>query len=115
MAKVKNPDGSHLTLFACDDHYRDITSEMRRVKTKYSLFPINGPHVVPPPNCCLPESGPPPDTQAEDEIEQKIASLPVPLRILFEGACFVVMLVVGPFMLLYYGGKWILGWRPGRK
>jgi hypothetical protein len=97
--RLRNPDGSPLTLFACDDHYGDLTTDLRAAGTRYSIFPIGGPHVV-----SLPT--------AEEEIEDKLKNSSLLSRIALNSAVAVAAIVVAPFLLAYYGGRWLLGWRP---
>ena len=102
----KNHDGSPLTLYACDGHEGTLTSQMRDAGTKYTLFPVGGPHMVLPCDCIEPTP--------EEVFEISMRSYHPILRFAINGVCVVVALVVGPFILLYYGGKWALGWRPKR-
>lgn len=102
--KRKNPDGSPLTLYACDGHEGTLTAQMRAAGTKYTLFPVGGPHMVPPCDCIEPTS--------EEVFERSMQGFHPVLRFAINVVCIVVGLVVGPCLLLYYGGRWILGWRP---
>ena len=108
--KQKNPDGSALTLYTCDAHYADLTGELRGAGTKYTLFPINGPHLVSPeePRAqVLSDPNPPSDLPGMFRPpESKLG------KFLFGSACVATGLIVGLFLILYYGGRWILGWRP---
>jgi hypothetical protein len=106
-AKARQPDGSPLTLFACDGHYSEITGDLRQAGTKYTLFPINGPHIVSPcDHKCDNEDNP------FESYEQELSKMPLPLRIVVTGATFAVMIVIGPPMIVYYTIKWVSGWRP---
>jgi len=110
--KHKNPDGSDLTLYTCDVYSKDLTGELRGAGTKYTLFPINGPHIVAPP--CVGAG------------EHMVHFEPVPIetpegypepttklgKALFVGTCVVVGIIIGPFILVYYLGLWLSGWRP---
>jgi len=40
----KNPDGTDLTLYTCDDHYGVLTGDLKNAGTRYGLFPIGDPH-----------------------------------------------------------------------
>ena len=102
--KHKNPDGSPLTLYACDGHEGTLTAQMRDAGTKYTLFPVGGPHMVPPRDCVA--------QTPEELFEQSMRELHPVFRHVINGVCLVVGLVIGPFLLAYYGGKWLLGWRP---
>jgi len=103
---LRNPDGTPLTLFACDDHYGALTGQLMEAKTRYSLYPINGPHIVSPHECEPPSGSIPPD-----EPQSPKTTLGM---IFFFGACVAVGTIIAPFMILYYGGKWVFGWRPSR-
>ena len=100
---ARNPDGSPLYLFACDEHEQMLTADMRRAGTKYSLFPVIGPPTVSPPCEC----------SAEETYERELKKMPVGLQHLVNAATIGVMVVIAPPLLLYYGGKWLMGWRPG--
>jgi len=107
----KNPDGTDLTLYTCDKHYEDLTGELRSVGTKYTLFPVNGPHLV------QPEDGPPLQMINNPGDPGEIPGVfrePTFLlgKVAFNGACVAAGLIIAPFLLVYYGGKWIFGWRP---
>ena len=108
--KQKNPDGTDLTLYTCDVHYEDLTGELRGAGTKYALFPINGPHMVTPeePKAQVLSDPTPPD-ETPGLFRPPESQLG---RFLFAGACVAMGLVVGPVLILYYSGRWILGWRP---
>lgn len=103
-AEVKNPDGSDLTLYTCDTHYDDLTGKLRSVGTKYNLFPVNGPHMV------APREEPTVDDFKDPD------ALPEPRtrlgRFLLNAACVVVGIIIGPFILIYYASRWLLGFRP---
>jgi len=88
--KQRNPDGSPLTLQTCDDHYNDITSDMRRAGTRYVLHPI--------------------DQKPEDQKEDP--QCPLAVRLLLAGVTVVIALIIGPFIVAYYGVKAVFGWRP---
>jgi hypothetical protein len=105
QVKRKNPDGSDLTLFTCDSHYDDLTGKLRSVGTKYSLFPVNGPHMVSPEEAEV--TG---DASAQPGMYPDFKTMIG--KVLFAGTCYIVALIIGPFVILYYGGKWIFGWRP---
>jgi hypothetical protein len=106
--KQKNPDGSDLSLSTCDHHYDTLTKDLRKAGTKYALLPINGPHIVMPEVNDNPKAEPPPASfrDLDYEPETKLGKL------LFNTTCVVVAVVIGPFIILYYAGRWILGYRP---
>lgn len=98
-AAPKNPDGSPWYLFACDDHEQHLTADLRRSGTKYRLFPVIGPPSRP--KCPHVES-----------YEEAFKSLPRGERMLINGATILATVLVAPPILIYYGVKWIFGWRP---
>lgn len=99
----KNPDGSPLTLYACDKHEPELTSALRAAKTRYQLFPVTDPDPV----------GWVRPVQAPEEVvvnETKNRSL---LHRIFVSALVVAVgIIIAPFVIGYYGVKWICGWRP---
>ena len=99
----KNPDGTSLTLFACDKHEGALTVRLRKAGTRYSLFPTNGPHFAPP-------IGLPPET-VEEAFKQDLARRPAVVRFLINATTILVVVVIAPFLLLYYGGQWALDHR----
>lgn len=109
--QTKNPDGTPLTLYACDEHYDPLTTKMREAGTRYSLFPINGPHMVIPSGCGC-DDHESERAKADQVYEDELARMPWPARVLVNVAVAGVVLLIGPFMLLYFGGRWLLGWRP---
>lgn len=107
-APARQPDGSPLTLYACDDHYSGITGDLRQAGTKYSLFPINGPHIVSPcEHACSEQTD-------HESYERAIAEMPWPARFLVSGATFAVMVIIAPPVIFYYTIKYLSGWRPER-
>lgn len=100
----KNPDGSDLALLTCEEHYEVITGELRSAGTRYTLLPINGPHVV------LQACGRPPVDEFDGSEEYRPKTRVG--RILFSGVCIVVGVIIAPFIICYYAGRWILGYRP---
>jgi hypothetical protein len=44
--------------------------------------------------------------------EESFESQPWPIRWLINIATTIVVIAIGPFMLAYYGTRWICGWRP---
>lgn len=111
----RNPDGSPLTLFSCDSHYNDITSDLRLAGTKYTLFPINGPHMVQPGEGRSGEDysglG---EAFHEVSYEEALHSLPWYQRLFVNVASVGATVVIGPFLVVYYGYKWVRGRRPGQ-
>ncbi|MGD9726561.1 MAG: hypothetical protein AB7L09_01205 [Nitrospira sp.] len=105
---AKNPDGTPISILACDDHEQVLTADMRRAGTRYSLFPVIGPPIT--------SGQEQQDRQAEDtedydvSYEEALDSLPWHVRALVN----IVSVLIGPPMLIYYGIKWIAGFRPGR-
>jgi len=87
-----------LTLFACDEHESGLTSRMREAGTRYSLFPVGGPHMV------APCEHPPASDQTNGVSAMR--------RLTINLICAIVGIVIAPFLLLYLGGKWMFGWRP---
>lgn len=100
-AAPKNPDGSPWHMFACDDHEQVLTSDLRRAGTKYSLFPVIGPPIAP--HKC---------PSIEDSYEKEFQRLPPFQRALINGASTLVTVLIAPPILIYYGVRWIFGWRP---
>jgi len=100
----RDADGGPLTVLSCDDHQSALTKQMMDAGTRYSLFPVCGPDPIPTCDC----SGP----TAEDVYEQEISKLPAVPRFLLNAACIIVGLVMAPFFIVYFGGRWALGWRP---
>jgi hypothetical protein len=98
----KNINGEPLTLYTCDGHQGELTVQLRDAGTRYSLFPVSGPHLVTPT-----EPGPISPTTTR----RGFKSTPFN-NLLANCACVMIGLVVTPFVLLYFGGKWIFGWRP---
>lgn len=99
---AKNPDGSPLCLYTCDEHEQVLTADLRRAGTKYTLFPVIGPPLVP--SCSCPP--------IEVSYEQEFAKLPTPQRWIVNGLVVGVMCIIGPPMLLYYGVKRLFGSAP---
>jgi hypothetical protein len=88
-------------MLTCDDHEQVLTSDMRRAGTKYRLFPVIGPPI-----------GCPRHRSPEDSYEAAFNELPAFERALINCATAAVTLIIAPPMLLYYGVKWVFGWRP---
>lgn len=106
MAQTKQPDGKPLLLYTCDNHYGTLTNNLRNAGTKYVLAPINGPHMVPP----IDEAPATP----EEALENKFKGRSIIFKAFVYPMITIVMVLIGPFMLVYYGCKWLLGWRPGK-
>ena len=104
MTQVKQPDGKPLILYTCDDHYGTLTNNLRNAGTKYILSPVSVPVVVP--------SADDPPPAIEEEFEEQLRKAPLIPRLFFKGIIIIAGIIVGPFVLLYYGAKWIFGWRP---
>lgn len=102
-AAPKKLDGSPWHLFACDDHEEVLTADLRRAGTKYSLFPVIGPPTIP--HKC----------PHADSYEEAFGELPGFERLLINGATIVVTVLIAPPILLYYGVRWVFGWRPNRE
>lgn len=97
----KNPDGTDLTLLTCDSHYSKLTTDLKRAGTRYTLSPICNHHTVPP--IIVDEIV---DSTAPSGQKSSVRKTLLYVAVLVVGA------IISPFILLYYAGKWILGWRP---
>jgi len=94
--KQKNPDGSDLTLYTCNDHYNNLTSNMTKAGTRYTLFPVGGPHMVLP-------------TTPEEKLDDFIKYRSFLYKAFIYTTIIMVGIVVGPFLVVYYGGQLVLG------
>ena len=94
LVDKRNPNGSHLTLSTCDDHYATLTGDLRRSKTRYTLLPINGPHLTPP-------------STPEDEFSEGMRDRSFVVRAMLYGAVVVTGVIIGPFLFVYYGYQWL--------
>ena len=94
-AAPSNPDGTPWYLFACDEHEERLTADLRRAGTRYSLFPVIGPPIMP--------------TTDVISYEEEFKKLPRFERWFVTSVTVVVTLIIGPPMLLYYGIRWLLG------
>jgi len=101
----KDQDGAPLTLFACDEHEGGLTAHMRQAGTRYSLFPVGGPHMIAPADLA-------PENAHTAQLEHQASKLSGARRLAFNLVCIAVTIVITPFLLLYLGGKWMFGWRP---
>lgn len=100
--KKTNPDGSPLTLYACDDHERVLTRELRGAGTRYRLFPVEDQSPV--------LEWVQPITEKTSEPKK-----PSPVkRLITTTLVIIVGVVIGPFLIGYYGAKWLRGWRPSK-
>jgi len=109
----RNPDGSPLSLYTCDDHYSNLTNNLRRAGTKYTLSPINGPHMTPPEGLA-PEMAPVGEYEIEFSSLIKHRSIPYKVGVFI--AITLTVIIIGPPMLIYYGAKSLLarlGWIRG--
>lgn len=104
--ELKNADGSPLVLYSCDEHYYTITTDMRQAGTRYTLFPLTD--------------------KLRAQITQRVAlsivnpeetirALPFVLRVLAYSLTSVIFVVLVPPMTVYFGIRWLLGWRPSPK
>jgi hypothetical protein len=91
----RNPDGSPLTLYTCDEHYENLTGDLRKAGTPYTLSPVNGPHMVPP-------------FTPEENFDELIKNRSIFYKAFTYIAVALVGIVIAPFMIIYYGGKWVL-------
>jgi hypothetical protein len=105
--KQKNPDGSPLTLFVCDEHEVKLTSMMRIVGTRYTLFPINNQNTTP--NQDKQQN---PILSSENIPDENYKKMPLTLLLIINIIVIIVGIVIFPFVLIYFGSKWTLGWRP---
>ena len=110
--KQKNPDGTHLTLYTCDSHYSNLTVDLKKARTRYALFPVGESHMTPP---VSDEPAPEPEEEEEEEeedaFEKKINEGPLVARLLFKGMIVTVGFIIGPFIAVYFGVRWLFGWR----
>ena len=109
-SKQKNPDGSPLTLFSCNQHQSELTSMMRIVGTQYTLFPINNSDTTSHWNKIQNSS-----TPSKLAYEKKFEKPPMLLQIIIHTILIIVGAAISPFVLIYFGSKWISGWRPNTK
>ena len=108
--KKANPDGTPLTLFACDDHEEALTSMMRAMGTRYMLFPIDSkPHITAHYGDKVQESSKLADAPYENELRE----MSILARVAVNLVIVTVGVIISPAILIYFGGKWALGWRPG--
>jgi len=97
----RNPDGSPLTLYTCDEHYDTLTRDLRKAGTRYTLSPVNGPHIVPP-------------MTPEENFEEMVKDRSFFYKAFVYSTVVLVGIVIAPFMLIYYGSKWLMakaGWQ----
>lgn len=107
--KKANPDGTPLTLFACDSHEEALTSMMRAMGTRYMLFPIESkPYITDYYEAKVQESSIPADEPYENELRE----MSILARVAVNLVIVTVGIIVSPAILVYFGGKWALGWRP---
>jgi len=105
MTRTKQPDGNPLKLYTCDNHYTNLTSDLRKAVTRYTLEPIGGPHMVAP-------------TTPEEDFKDLVKDRSTFYKVFTCAAVIVVGVVIGPPMFVYYGVKWLgtsilsrLGWK----
>lgn len=110
--KTKNPDGTPLTLYACDEHEPVITAKLRSAGTRYQLFPVEEPCPNPGPGLALPAALPPRPKNPEEEFASEVKRMPFAKRIILSTILVVVGIVVTPIIIIIYGVKWLCGWRP---
>lgn len=89
LVEKKNPDGSLLSLLTCDDHYGTITSDLRKAGTRYVLHPLG-----------------------EAAAQTSQGRPHIIFRLVVTALTVAVALVIGPFIIAYYGAKAAFGWRP---
>jgi len=105
-AEVGTPNNSPLTLLSCDDHYGELTVELRDAGTRYTLFPITDAPATRSLGSAPLASAP------EDDHPQKISKGSRIGRLVVNMIAILVGLIIAPFLIVYLGGKWFLGWRP---
>lgn len=102
--KKRDFDGSPLTLYACDDHERILTAQLRTAKTRYRLFPVETPVATPV------EA----KSDGEKAFDERVAKMSPFGQLMSNVLVVVVCIVIAPFIAVYYGVKWIAGWRPAK-
>lgn len=115
-----NPDGSPLTLYACDVHEPSLTARLRVAGTRYTLFPVSEPTPAPSPPPLEPATTSPsllPSVPDQIDIDNatfmlRVNAMPFPSKALIKGTIAVVMVSIAPFIIIYYFIRRFLGWRP---
>lgn len=111
--QIRNPNGSPLTLYACDKHEELLTARLRSIGTKYQLFPVTSSKLGSTDDNKMSDRPRPTDESLTDkQINDRINRLPPARRIILKLMIIIVTIIVTPFVLIYYGIKWISGWRP---
>lgn len=99
--KQKNPDGSPLTVYVCEDHYNHLTYALREAGTRYSIFPLTGDH---PAVAATAAAG------QKEHPKYSLRDRALIIRIVVGGLTVIVAALITPFLVLYFGGRWLLGY-----